>query len=164
MQVAISMRAVALLTAVGVSALALACSGGDTKSESGATKPPETKPTTAASSGAAGGTLTVDLADFNVKAASATTKAGKVEIAVKNVGTTPHELVVLKTDADPASLTKDATARVEEAKYAPAGKTKELNGGGSEKLEVSLVAGKYVLICNLSGHYDLGMRTALTVN
>jgi uncharacterized cupredoxin-like copper-binding protein len=164
MQMGFSRRAFALAAAVGVSALALACSGGgDTAKESGATKPAETKATAAASGGTAG-TLNVDLADFTVKAASATTKAGKVTVNVKNAGTTPHEVVFLKTDADPGSLTKDATARVEEAKYAPAGKSKELNGGASEKLEVSLTAGKYVLICNLSGHYDLGMRTALTVN
>jgi uncharacterized cupredoxin-like copper-binding protein len=164
MRVRLSMRAAALATAMGVSALALACSGGDTKSESGATKAPETKATTAAASGAGGGTLTVDLGDFTLKASSATAKAGKLDITVKNAGTTPHELVVLRTDAEPASLTKDSTARVEEAKYAPAGKTKLLDGGGSEKLEVSLVTGKYVLICNISGHYDLGMRAALTVN
>ncbi|MSP21757.1 MAG: hypothetical protein EXR66_01835 [Dehalococcoidia bacterium] len=163
MQVWFSVRAVALLAAVGVSALALACGGGGAAKESGSTKPAETKSTTAASSGGVGERLSVELADFKVTAARATTKAGKVEITVKNTGTTPHELVILKAD-NPASLTKNASGMVDEAKYPPLGRTKQLDGGGSEKLEVSLAAGKYALICNVVGHYDLGMRTALTVN
>ena len=30
-------------------------------------------------------------------------------------------------------------------------------------LDVKLQPGKYVLFCNVSGHYQLGMRTGLTV-
>ena len=38
-----------------------------------------------------------------------------------------------------------------------------ISAGVSRKLVLDLPAGHYVLICNVPGHYQLGMRTALTV-
>ena len=96
--------------------------------------------------------------------ASGQGKAGPVKFNVKNAGSIPHEFVVFKTDADAASLTKDANAKVDEAKYSPVGRTKEVAVGTTESLEATLTAGKYVLVCNIAGHYDLGMRTGFTVN
>jgi uncharacterized cupredoxin-like copper-binding protein len=31
-------------------------------------------------------------------------------------------------------------------------------------VSADLAAGKYVIICNVAGHYQLGMRAAFTVN
>lgn len=183
-----SKRLATLITAVGVSALVLGCAG-DTADDKAATTPrattaattaatpasktaatpaattpaAKTTGTPATSAAPAAGKIAAELAEWSVKAA-APARAGEVEFDVQNKGAAPHEFVVFKTDADPAALTKDATARVDETKYPPVGRTKQLNGGAGESLKVNLTAGKYVLVCNLSGHYDLGMRTAFTVN
>lgn len=165
MRTRFSVREVLLLAAVGVSALALACSGGGGTKETAATPASGAKASSpAASSGGAGGALSVELADFTLKATAASAKAGKVEFTAKNGGTTPHELVVLKTDVDAGALQKNASGIVDETKYTVSGKTKEVAAGASEKLDLTLTAGKYVLLCNVAGHYDLGMRTAFTVN
>jgi len=39
----------------------------------------------------------------------------------------------------------------------------DIEAGTSPTLTVDLDAGSYVLICNITGHYDAGMHTALTV-
>jgi uncharacterized cupredoxin-like copper-binding protein len=158
----VSRRAVALFASVGVSALLLGCAS--SSSNDGAATPGKTAASGATTSaGSAAGTIAVELSEWSVKAGGPG-RAGKIEFNAKNVGTIPHEFVVLKTDADPASLTKDANARVDEAKYPPVGRTKEIAPGSSEKLEASLTAGKYVLLCNIAGHYDLGMHAGFTVN
>lgn len=169
MRVGLSRRTVALAAIAGVSALALACSGGVTEQKADKGTPagsPVSKATAASGGASAGGgtsTVAVELTEWGLKTNGAG-KAGKVEFTAKNAGSTPHELVVLKTDADPAALTKNASGIVDEARHGAAGKTKQIADGQSEKLEATLTAGKYVLICNVAGHYDLGMRTAFTVN
>jgi uncharacterized cupredoxin-like copper-binding protein len=155
-----------LLVIGGLSAVALACSSETSATPAPGAKSSATVKTTASggtSAGAAAGTIGVELSEWAVKAGGPG-RAGSIKFNVKNNGTTPHEFVILKTDADPATLTKDASARVDETKYPVAGRTKEVNAGATDSVEASLTAGKYVLICNLSGHYDLGMRTPFTVN
>lgn len=98
-----------------------------------------------------------------MKPSAAAAKAGKVELKVTNSGSTPHELVVVKADVAPDKLDK-AAGIVDEAKYKPLARTKQLNGAQSEEVSVDLTPGKYVLLCNVAGHYDLGMHTAFTVN
>ena len=107
--------------------------------------------------------MTVALSEWAVKPSAASTKAGKTEFKVTNSGATPHELMIAKTDVAHDKMEK-AAGIVDEAKYKPLARTKQLNGGQSEELSVELTAGKYVLVCNVSGHYDLGMHTAFTVN
>lgn len=161
------MRA-ALLAMAGIATLAMACAGGGEaeadKSEK-ATPAAGAAKSTAASGAASSGdsAVAVELTEWAVKATGAA-KAGKVTFTAKNAGSTPHELVVLKTDLDVAALQKNASGVIDEAKYSPAGKTKQITDGQSEKLEATLTAGKYVLLCNVAGHYDLGMRTAFSVN
>ncbi len=108
------------------------------------------------------GGVRVELAEWSVKA-PASAKAGKLEFTARNNGSTPHELVVLRTDTNATALQKNASGLVDEAKYGAVGKTKQLVQGQTEPLEATLAAGKYVLICNVPGHYGLGMRAAFTV-
>ena len=158
----VSRRAGALLVVLGASALLVGCASSTT--DKGSATPAKTgsaaaKSTTAADSG----TVSAELSEWAVKASGAG-KAGPVKFNVKNAGSIPHEFVVLKTDADQASLSKDANGVVDVAKYSPAGSTKQIEVGATETLNATLTAGKYVLLCNIAGHYDLGMHTALTVN
>ncbi len=155
----------AVLALAGVAAFAMACAGGGEEKMDKGTPAGGAAKSTAASGAASTGdsAVAVELTEWAVKATGAA-KAGKVAFTAKNAGSTPHELVVLKTDLDVAALQKNASGVIDEAKYAPAGKTKQISDGQSEKLEATLTAGKYALICNVAGHYDLGMRAAFTVN
>ena len=105
-------------------------------------------------------TLSVELTDFAVKADPGTVKAGHIVFAVRNRASMIHDLVVIKTDLAPNALPMDGGKAKEEGKV---GSVANLSAGISRKLVLELPAGHYVLICNVVGHYQLGMRAALTV-
>ena len=107
--------------------------------------------------------LYVDLSDYRVVADHPSIAAGHVVIGIRNRrAAMAHELKIIKTDLAPDQLPVDgATAKAKED-----GKVAELLNvtvGEYRKLVVELTPGKYVLICNVAGHYQLGMRAALTV-
>ena len=58
----------------------------------------------------------------------------------------------------------DAENRVDEDKAGDKGEVSELDPGKSGSLTVDLKAGKYLLICNVPGHYGAGMWAEFTVN
>ena len=149
-----------LMVLVTGSALLVACGGGG-----GSETPKQTSSSSSASSssGSGEGNISVALSEWAVKPSVAAAKAGKVELKVTNSGATPHELVVFKTDVAPDKLDQ-AAGIADEAKYKPLVRSKQLNGTESQALEVELTPGKYVLVCNVSGHYGLGMRAPFTVN
>jgi uncharacterized cupredoxin-like copper-binding protein len=53
--------------------------------------------------------------------------------------------------------------RVDEDKAGDKGEVSELDPGTSGKLTVTLKPGKYLLICNVPGHYAAGMWSEFTV-
>jgi len=105
-------------------------------------------------------TLSVDLTDFAVKADPGTVKAGHNVFAVRNRASMIHDLVVINTDLAPNALPMDGGKAKEDGKV---GGVANISAGVSRKLVLDLPAGHYVLICNVPGHYQLGMRAALTV-
>lgn len=73
-----------------------------------------------------------------------------------------HELKVVKTDLAPDQLPIDGgTAKAsEEGKV---GEVLNIASGVTRKLVLELPTGTYVLICNIAGHHQLGMRVGLEV-
>ena len=60
-----------------------------------------------------------------------------------------------------------ATSKVDEANpavthFSP--EAEKIDTGGLKSINLNLPAGKYVFICNVPGHYKLGMHAAFTVN
>lgn len=106
--------------------------------------------------------LVVELSDYAVSANAPAVRAGETKIGVRNRGSQPHDLVVLRTDLAPERLPLDA-GRAKAHEPGLVARTKELRSGGTAALTVTLEPGRYVLICNVAGHYGLGMRTALRV-
>ena len=89
--------------------------------------------------------------------------AGEVAFEVHNDGTIPHELVVIKTDTDPAQLPV-VDARVdEEAAGEEIGEVEEFPAGEVDEGTFVLSAGTYALICNIPAHYEEGMYAQLIV-
>ncbi len=105
------------------------------------------------------GNPSVELKEWEVRVNPTTLTAGTVTIAVKNTGSSAHDLTVIKTDKAPDQLANDGS-RVTEASL---GVSTAINPGQTGALSVNLSPGSYVFICNQPGHYPLGMRTAVTV-
>ena len=86
--------------------------------------------------------------------------AGKVTFTVSNSGTVIHEFVILKTKVrfDKIPVTKN---RISEAKSV--GEIGNIGKGKTKSKTFKLKAGKYVLVCNIAKHYQLGMRAPFTV-
>ena len=115
---------------------------------------------TSAASAAPVSTYDAKLTEWAINPASPVLKAGNVKFTAVNDGKVPHEMVVLKTDAPADSLpVKDGRVSEDDS----VGEIGELESGKSGKTEIDLKAGKYILVCNIAGHYEQGMYTEMTV-
>ncbi|RUW54061.1 MAG: hypothetical protein E5W64_11140 [Mesorhizobium sp.] len=104
-------------------------------------------------------------ATMGIKALPSVAKAGEVTFNVKNDSKdTVHEMIVMHL-ADPGKPLPylEAENRVDEDKAGDKGEVSELDPGKSGTLTVELKAGKYLLICNVPGHYGAGMWAEFTV-
>lgn len=117
--------------------------------------------------GFAYGTPDLDMskATMGITATPAAVKAGKITFKVKNSSKdTIQEMIVmyLVNPKDPLPYIA-AENRVDEDKAGDKGEVSELDPGASGSLTVNLKPGKYVLICNVPGHFATGMWTEFTV-
>ena len=99
-------------------------------------------------------------APMTMTVAPTSVPAGKVTFTVKNEGTVIHEMVVLKTKT-PYTLLPVVRNKVSES--TAVGEVADIGKGKTKSGTMTLKAGSYVLVCNLSKHYGLGMRAAFTV-
>jgi uncharacterized cupredoxin-like copper-binding protein len=95
--------------------------------------------------------------------------AGKVTFTVTNQGTHTHEFVVLSTDtpADSfpiASFEGEKDRIDEDAAGTNVGETGDMEPGTTKTLSIDLSAGHYAVVCNLPGHYRMGMHQDFTVS
>jgi len=165
--------------------LAAACQSGNTSPTTAPTASAVATSGTAASvaasasaaSPAPSGTtsVSVGLQEFSIAPSVASVPAGTVKFVAKNTGPDDvHEMVVLRTDLDPAALPvdKDGKADEEADGITSIGETGDVAVGETKEASFDLAPGKYVLICNIvqtepdgsiEAHYKVGMRTAFTV-
>jgi uncharacterized cupredoxin-like copper-binding protein len=104
--------------------------------------------------------VAVHMQDYRVILSVATIKPGTVRFGVKNEGGMEHSFELIKTDL-PFDQLPTADAKAKEDGLVK--QVKSLGVGKVSVVSVDLAAGKYVVICNIAGHYQLGMRAALTV-
>jgi uncharacterized cupredoxin-like copper-binding protein len=101
--------------------------------------------------------------DFKI-AAPEQVSAGTVELSVRNEGPDAHELIVVRQHDHPLPLRRDGLTVDEDAvEKATAGNLEPGAPGSERELTVHLTPGRYVLLCNMSGHYMGGMHTELLV-
>jgi uncharacterized cupredoxin-like copper-binding protein len=148
--------------AAALAAVAIgACGGDDDGDDGGATTGADT------GTAAGAGTVTVEMGDFFFDPKDVTADAGSVTISAPNVGQVEHELVLFKTDADPASLPVSGGDVDEEALgkqgAEEAGEIADVPPGQTKEKSFKLTAGKYVMFCNLPAHYQQGMYGSVTV-
>lgn len=161
-----AMRPVIAFTAALALGLPAAGCGSSSNDSTAATAPatapaPAATQTTAAAPAAASShALTIKMTEFAFTPKDSTAKAGKVTITAPNDGNTVHELVVLKTSADPAQLPKKS-GKVDES--TSVGEIADVGPGETKKHTFDLAAGKYAIVCALPGHYEGGMYGSITV-
>jgi uncharacterized cupredoxin-like copper-binding protein len=107
--------------------------------------------------------VNVTLKDNAVLVDQSTIHAGPVTFNVSNAGLMPHEFVVLQTDAPQDQLPMNASGSKAKEKGMNKGEIEDIAAGQSASKEYTLAAGHYVLLCNMAGHYMLGMHIGLTV-
>lgn len=100
--------------------------------------------------------------------------SGEVTFTVENKGEEVHEFVIVKTDLDPGSLptADDGSVSEDGEGMEVIDEIEDIAVGSSPDLTVDLEAGSYVFLCNIveeledgevESHYQMGMRTAFTV-
>ena len=119
-------------------------------------------------------TITVALGETDaqhmyIHMSQAVAPQGKVSFVVTNEGTETHEFVVLSTDTPAADLPivsfeGEANRIDEEAKgVVNVGETGDMEPGTSMVLTIDLSEGHYAVVCNLPGHYAMGMHQDLSI-
>ena len=146
-------------------ALVVGCGDDDDDNGGGgqaqAPSPTKTQQTnTTAQAPAAGHALTIRMTEYAFDPQDAVAKKGKVTVSAPNDGQIVHELVLLKTDADPANLPKKGD-EVDES--ASVGEIADVEPGFTKKATFKLAPGKYAMVCALPDHYENGMYGSLTV-
>jgi uncharacterized cupredoxin-like copper-binding protein len=103
------------------------------------------------------GVVSVKLGEMFVRPNVTQGQAGKVTFHVQNTGTLVHEMIVGK-----APITGPlATGKMSEK--TSVGEVAELKPGTAGSVKLSLEPGKYILYCNVAGHFAAGQHAAFTV-
>jgi uncharacterized cupredoxin-like copper-binding protein len=95
-------------------------------------------------------------------------RAGDHTFAYTNKGSTPHELLVFRTDLSGNALPVKTDGSVDEEspvlhKVADSGNETSPGASQSVRATEALAPGHYVAVCNLPGHYRQGMWLDVTV-
>jgi uncharacterized cupredoxin-like copper-binding protein len=138
-----------------------------------------------ASSASGGTTVNVVVSDtkglngpMTMTVTPSTVPAGDVTFVVKSTGTIEHEAVVLKLqpgetwDKLPVDYAGDPPAKVASggdkvSEQYNVGETGDpnLKPGDTRTFTIkNMTAGSYAVVCNLAKHYQMGMRSPLTVS
>lgn len=137
-----------ILLLIAVMVVGPACGQGE--------KPEDAAPTTVGA--------IVQLAEYAVTSTPSAVGAGSVEFTARNAGTIAHELVVIRTElAEDQLPVSEGTVDENAEGIEVIGEIEEFDAGGERTASFELSAGNYVLICNVPGHYQLGMRTRFRV-
>lgn len=94
-----------------------------------------------------------------------TIKAGETTFVVHNDAVTEeHEMVLVKLKSADQKIDVIASKhRVNEKQLKSLGEVSDLKPGTDGQLKAKLAPGSYLLLCNIKGHYEVGMHALLTV-
>jgi len=166
-------RLLALSGLLVLSGAAAACSSGDSTPAAAATLVVTSTVVSTAEASAAAATATpaeapaepvgVGLAEFSISGPSSVS-AGLVTFEVSNGGMAPHNLRVIRSDSALDALPL-AAGMADESQLELVAATADIDMGGDDVLvDATLAPGRYLMFCNVLGHYQLGMVKELIVN
>ena len=107
-----------------------------------------------------GNVVAVTLIEWKLVPGQITVRPGRVSFIVRNAGTMDHEFVVLRSDRHHHGLRVTGGKAVETGRL---GEIPLIPSGASKRITLRVPAGKYVLLCNMLGHYQAGQYAALRV-
>lgn len=105
----------------------------------------------------AASTVSVVLKEWSIQSSARSIPAGQVTFVVRNGGKLTHEFTIIRSDKP--LVIKGAKA----SEVGRKGKISPFAPGTTKRLTLTLAPGKYMLICNMPGHYKAGQRLAFTV-
>ncbi len=102
---------------------------------------------------------------MEIQLSPATAPAGLIEFVVSNQGQLPHEMEIIKTDLqlDKLPLKGNRLDSKKAGKEIAEIEETELTSGAIKSLRINLTSGKYLIECNLPGHFQAGMKTQFIV-
>jgi len=101
--------------------------------------------------------------DFHITVSPRTVPAGTVVFRVANHGPDAHELIVVRDDGTLPMRTDGITIDEDAIEKATAAGLEPAPAGAVRELHVRLRPGRYVLFCNMYGHYMGGMHSVVVV-
>jgi uncharacterized cupredoxin-like copper-binding protein len=108
--------------------------------------------------------LRVTERDFRISAPKQVA-SGNLVVTVDNKGPDDHELIIVRATTARLPLRSDGlTANEERLDPITAVALEPVGPGTVRKVRLHLEPGRYVLFCNMSGHFMAGMRTTLVVH
>ena len=116
--------------------------------------------TASAAETASGSQVSVSLVEWKLLPGQITARAGRVTFVVRNDGTMDHEFLVLRSDRHHHSLAVKTGRAVETGRLA---KIPLIRKGTTESITLNVPRGKYILLCNMLGHYQAGQYASLQV-
>ena len=101
---------------------------------------------------------------FQIQMSQTSAQAGPITFHIVNgADDMLHEFIIIQTDAPAGELPSDESGRVIEDAVTIITAAEDIPPSNSRDIRVNLAAGHYVMICNLPGHYQQGMRVDFTV-
>ncbi len=125
-----------------------------------ASTPNSTSGPVALSTPAAATAVAIVLKEWSIAASTKSITAGKVTFVVRNAGKMKHEFVVIRSARHHHLLQMTGQQASE---VGVKGEIEPFGPGTTKRLTLTLAPGKYVLICNMPGHYKRGQYLAFTV-
>ena len=107
---------------------------------------------------ASGSAVSVALVEWKLLPGQATVRAGRVTFVVRNEGTMDHEFLVLRSDRHHHSLKVKGGQAVETGRL---GEIPKIPAGTSKRITLKVPRGKYIMLCNMLGHYQAGQYASL---
>jgi len=109
---------------------------------------------------AAAASVAIVVKEWSVAASTKSITAGKVTFVVRNAGKMKHEFVVIRSNRHHHLLQMHGQQASE---VGVKGEIEPFGPGTTKSLTLTLGPGKYVLLCNMPGHYKKGQYLAFTV-
>ena len=141
---------------VGALGALLALAGG----APAASTPNSTSGPVALSTPAAPTAVAIVVKEWSIAASTKSITAGKVTFVVRNAGKMKHEFVVMRSNRHHHLL---QMVGQQASEVGVKGEIEEFAAGRTKRLTLTLAPGKYVLLCNLPGHYKRGQFISFVV-
>ena len=114
---------------------------------------------------ATGRVVDVSERDFSINVSTQHLAPGRVTFRVTNHGPDDHELIVIRERGTQLPLRTDGiTVNEEQLTPETVGALEPGAPGAVRNLTVRLKKGRYVLLCNMSGHFMGGMHAVVVVS